>query len=174
MSVLSRLTGCCRPQKAVRSSSNSGMIPRRGSQRASFGLHARGNEECQADTIGLAPVGRPKSLVDMLLSPATPEPPGLRDARHRGSLPVVIELKRLPSAHDGEGVQQQLVHARPERLHLRQRPVSPLNEAIVVRADARVVLQAGDGRQVEDLAEPGTTPMAHSLPVADLLAAIAA
>jgi len=76
MSVLSRLTGCCRPQKAVRSSSSSGMTPRRGSQRASFGLHARGNEECRADTIGLVPVGRPKSLVDMLLSPALPEPPG--------------------------------------------------------------------------------------------------
>src|SRR5262245_66222916 len=105
MSVLSRLAGCCRPQKAVRSSSSSGMTPGWGSQRASFGLHARGNEECRADTIGLAPVGRPKSLVDMLLSPATPEPPGLRDARHRCSLPVVIELKRLPSAHDGEGVQ---------------------------------------------------------------------
>jgi hypothetical protein len=52
------------------------MTPRRGSQRASFGLHAQGNEECQADTLGLAPVGRPQSLVDMLLSPATPEPPG--------------------------------------------------------------------------------------------------
>src|SRR4029077_6858818 len=69
---------------------------------------------------------------------------------------------------------QELLHARPERLHLRQRPVSPLNEAIVVRADARVVLQAREGRQVEDLAEPGATPMAHSLPVADRLAAIAA
>ena len=110
----------------------------------------------------------------MLLSPATPEPPRLRDARHRCALPVVIELKRLPPMHDGEGVQQQLVHARPERLHLRQRPVSPLDEAIVVRADAWVVLQAGEGRQVEDLAEPGPTPMAHSLPVADRLAAIAA
>ncbi len=52
------------------------MTPRRGSQRASFGLDARGNEECQADTLGLAPVGRPQSLVDMLLSPAAPEPPG--------------------------------------------------------------------------------------------------
>src|SRR5262249_57472191 len=76
--------------------------------------------------------------------------------------------------HDGEGVQQQLVHAGPERLHLRQRPVSPLNEAIVVGADARVVLQAGEGRQVEDLAEAGTTPMAHPLAAADRLAAVAA
>src|SRR5215831_9651760 len=76
MSVLSNsLASCCRPRRAVRSSSSSGMTPRGGSQRASFGLHARGNEECQADTLGLAPVGRPKSLVDMLLSPATPEPP---------------------------------------------------------------------------------------------------
>jgi hypothetical protein len=77
MSVLSsRCAGCCRPRWAVRSSSSSGMTSRRGSQRASFGLNARGNEECRADTIGLAPVGRPKSTVDMLLSPATPEPPG--------------------------------------------------------------------------------------------------
>ena len=75
------------------------MTPRRGSQRASFGLHARGNAECRAVTIGLAPaVGRPQSLVDLLLSPATPEPPGSGDACHR-SLPVVIELKRLPSGH---------------------------------------------------------------------------
>src|SRR5499427_10483520 len=107
MSVLSNsLASGCRPRRAVRSSSSSGMTPRGGSQRASFGLHARGNEECQADTLGLAPVGRPKSLVDMLLSPATPEPPRLRDARHRCALPVVIELKRLPPMHDGEGVQQ--------------------------------------------------------------------
>jgi transposase len=42
---------------AVRSSSNSGMAPTRGSQRASFGLSARGNEECRAHSIGLAPVG---------------------------------------------------------------------------------------------------------------------
>src|SRR5262244_3130860 len=140
----SRCAVCCRPRRAVRSSSSSGMAPRRGSQRASFGLHARGNEECLADTIGLAPVGCPKSLVDMLLSPATPEPPRLRDARQRGALPVVIELKRLASMHDGKGIEQQLVHARPERLHLRQRPASPLNEAIVVRADTRVVLQAGN------------------------------
>jgi len=28
------------------------------------------------DTIGLVPVGRPKSLVDMLLSPAWSKPPG--------------------------------------------------------------------------------------------------
>jgi hypothetical protein len=77
MSVLSNpCAGGCRPHWAVRSSSSSGMAPRWGSQRASFGLHARGNEECQADTLGLAPVGRPQSLVDMLLSPATPEPPG--------------------------------------------------------------------------------------------------
>ena len=48
------------------------MTPRRGSQRASFGLHARGNEECRADTIGLAPVGRPQSLVDMLLCTSVP------------------------------------------------------------------------------------------------------
>src|SRR5215831_16938074 len=73
-----------------------------------------------------------------------------------------------------KAIKQQLVHARAERLHLRQGPVSPLNQAIVVRADARVVLQAGEGRQVEDLAEPGTTPMAHSLPTADRLAALAA
>ena len=103
---LVKLAGCCRPRRVVRSSSSSGMTPRRGSQRASFGLDARGNEECQADTLGLAPVGRPKSLVDMLLSPATPEPPGLRDVRQRCSLPVVIELKGLPPVHDGEGVQQ--------------------------------------------------------------------
>src|SRR5262249_59477933 len=167
MSVLSNsLASGCRPRRAVRSSSSSGMTPRGGSQRASFGLHARGNEECQADTLGLAPVGRPKSLVDMLLSPATPEPPGSGDARHR-SLPVVIELKRLASMHDGKGIEQQLVHARPERLHLRQRPASPLNEAIVVRADTRVVLQAGDGRQIEGLAEPGATPMAHPPAAAD-------
>ena len=89
----------------------------RGSQRASFGLNARGNEEGRAEAIGLAPVGRPKTTVGMLLSPASPEPPGLRDARHR-SLPVVIELERLPSTHDGEGVEQELVHACPERLHL--------------------------------------------------------
>jgi hypothetical protein len=77
MGVLSsQCAGGCRPRRAVRSSSSSGMTPRRGSQRASFGLHARGNEECRADTLGLAPIGRPKSLVDMLLSPATPEPPG--------------------------------------------------------------------------------------------------
>jgi len=80
---LVKLAGCCRSRKAVRSSSSSGMTPRRGSQRASFGLHARGNEECRADTIGLVPVGRPKSLVDMLLSPALPEPPRSGDARHR-------------------------------------------------------------------------------------------
>ena len=77
MSVLaSRSAGCCRPRRAVRSSSSSGMTPRRGFQRASFGRNARGNEECRADTIGLAPVGRPKSTVGMLLSPAPPEPPG--------------------------------------------------------------------------------------------------
>ena len=80
--------------------------------------------------------------------------PGSGDARHR-SLPVVIELKRLPSTHDGKSIEQELVHARPERLHLWLGPVGPLNEAIIVRADARVVLQAGEGRQVEDLAEPG-------------------
>src|SRR5215510_14352395 len=107
MSVLSSWrAGCSRPRRAVRSSSSSGMTPRRVSQRASFGLDARGNEECQADTLGLAPVGRPKSLVDMLLSPATPEPPGLRDVRECCSLAVVIELKRLPPMHAGEGVQQ--------------------------------------------------------------------
>ena len=115
------------------------MTPCGGSQRASFGLNARGNEECRAEAIGLAPVGRPKTTVGMLLSPASPEPPGLRDARHR-SLPVVIELERLPSTHDGKGVEQELVHARPERLHLRQRPVGSLDEAIVVRADPRIVL----------------------------------
>lgn len=71
------------------------------------------------------PGGRPKKTVDMLLSPATPEPSGLRDTRHR-ALPVVIELKRLPSTHDGEGIEQELVHARAERLHLRQRSVGPL------------------------------------------------
>src|SRR5215510_9991217 len=55
-----------RPRRAVRSSSSFGMTPRRGCQRASFGLHARGNEECRADTIGLVPVGgRPKSLVGL-------------------------------------------------------------------------------------------------------------
>ena len=80
--------------------------------------------------------------------------------RHR-PLPVVIELKRLSPAHDGKGIEQELVQARPERLHLGQGPVGPLDEAIVVRADARVVLQARDGRQVEDLAEPGATPMAN-------------
>ena len=84
--------------------------------------------------------------------------PGSGDARHR-PLPVVIELKRLPSTHDGKGIEQELVHARPERLHLRQRPVGPLDEAIVMCADARVVLQAREGRQVENLAEPGPTPL---------------
>ncbi len=99
--------------------------------------------------------------------------PGSGDARHR-SLPVVIELKRFPSTHDRKGIEQELVHARPERLHLRQGPVGPLDEPIVVRTDARVVLQAREGREVEDLAEPGATPMAHPLPAADRLASVAA
>jgi hypothetical protein len=70
----------------------------------------------------------------------------------------VIELKRLSPTHDGEGVEQEFVHARPERLHLRERLVGPLDKAIIVRADARVVLQARDRRQVEDLGEPGARP----------------
>jgi hypothetical protein len=44
----------------------------------------------------------------------------------------VIELKRLPSTHDDKGIEEELVQARPERLHLRQRPVGPPDEAIVV------------------------------------------
>ena len=101
--------------------------------------------------------GVPRQRSASLLSPVAPEPSGLRDARHR-PLPVVIELKRLAAAHDGKGVEQELVHARPQRLHLRQRPVGPLDETIVVRTDARVVLQARDRRQVEDLGEPGARP----------------
>src|SRR3989442_15309925 len=85
--------------------------------------------------------GVPRQRSNMLLSPASPEPSGLRGAWHR-PLPVVIELERLPSTHDGESVEQELVHARPERLHLRQRPVSSLDEAIVVRPDPPIVLQA--------------------------------
>lgn len=161
----------CRPRWAVRSSSSSGMTPRRGSQRASFGLHARGNEECRAEAIGLAPGGRPKTTVDMLLSPATPEPSRLRDTRHR-TLPVVIELKRLPSTHDGEGIEQELVHARAERLHFRQRPVGPLDEAIVVRPDPWIVLEARQRRQVHDLAESGAAPATHHLAAAHRLARV--
>ena len=65
------------------------------------------------------------------------------------------------------------MHARSACI-LGQGPVGPLDEAIVVRADARVVLQAREGRQVEDLAEPGAPPMAHPLAAADRLAGVAA
>jgi hypothetical protein len=42
----------------------------------------------------------------------------------------VIDLKRLPAAHHGEGVQQELIHARAERLHLGERPFRALDQAM--------------------------------------------
>ena len=69
------------PRWAVRSSRYSGMTPSQGSQRASFGVDARENEECRADATGLAPTEAPKTPVDMLLSPAVPEPSGQATSR---------------------------------------------------------------------------------------------
>src|SRR5215831_7724596 len=174
MSVLSNsLASCCRLRRAVRSSSSSGMTPRGGlptslirtpcpRERGVPGGHARAGPSGASQESGRhAPLSCHAGA------------PGSGDARHR-ALPVVIELKRLPSTHDGKGIEQELVYARPERLHLRQRPVGPLEEAIVVGAEAQVVLQAREGRQVEDLAESGTTPMVHPMPAADRLAGVAA
>ena|SRR5215469_3784014 len=119
------------------------------------------------------PTRVPKTTDDMLLSPAAPEPSGLRHARHP-PLPVVIELERLPSTHDSEGIEQELIHTRPERLHLGQWPVSPLDEAIVVRPDPRIVLQTRDRRQVHDLAEARAAPATHHLAAAHPLPRIPA
>jgi hypothetical protein len=52
------------------------MTPSQVSHRGSFGLDARGHEECRADATGLAPVEAPTTPVDRLLAPAVPEPSG--------------------------------------------------------------------------------------------------
>ena len=84
--------------------------------------------------------------------------------RSHRAVPVVIWHRDLASTHHGEGVKQELVQARPDRRHLRQRPIRSLHEAIVVRPDPRIVLQAGDRGQVQDCPEPGPPPSTQALP----------
>jgi hypothetical protein len=54
------------------------------------------------------------------------------------------------------------MHA-PHRPHLRQRPLLTLEQPVVVRLDARIVPQAGDRRQEDDLAQPRATAARHRL-----------
>lgn len=77
--------------------------------------------------------GRPASLSDIV------EALGSGGLSHHAA-PDVLRVESLLPLHDGEGHQEQFVHAGAQRLHLRQGVRRSLDEPVVVSADERVVL----------------------------------
>jgi len=73
----------------------------------------------------------------------------------------VIKCEVDPMFHHREGEEQQLVHAGTNGLHFGEWAIRPLDQPIVVRTQAWVVLQAGDRGQEHDFSQSGSAAVRH-------------